>query len=172
MPYKEPTDIPRLPLVWEAWPLAERITAAGEYLKANPVILPWAGLAAVAVTMLEQPGKIVCNNVAGIMSQGETEPWGWRASVWQHHRPVGYCLAKEGLDPDGGGKPFLAFASTVDSLGFLIDRCWARGIYDGPSYAGSWFGAEPHSPAWDRAARDFHEVHARVKKEWDNADTA
>lgn len=147
MAYKTPVDIPQLPAAWTDWPLADRVTAAAKL----PVPY-WARLAAVAITLNEQPGKIPNGNCCGLMSFGTKMPWGWREKQWANVKPTGYALLKEGQT--GLLAPFLAFASPADSLRFLAERCEARGIYDGKTYARLWVGQNPVVPetaaAFDR----------------------
>ena len=118
-----------------------------------------AKLAAVAITLNEQPGKVYAKNCCGIMCQGLTLPWGWRGIEW-NPRPVGYALLREGATGDKA--PFLAFARVEDSLGFLVDRVTARSMYGPDNYALSWVGARPGTKTYAGAVSGFTAAYDKV----------
>lgn len=159
MSYRQPTDLPQVPATWQDWPLKNRVLAACKRTD-MPV---WARLAAVAITLVEQPGKIPVGNCCGIMSQGYKKPWGWRVAQWQRVEPVGYAMLKEGQG--GLVAPFLAFAKVEDSLNFLIDRCVSKGVYDGATYAEKWVGLTPGATAFASSALAFDNRFDRVLDE-------
>ena len=157
MSYAIPTDIPQVVVTWLEWPLAERLRAA--FLRDDAPV--WSRLAAVAISLNEQPGKIPNGNCCGIMSQGRTMPWGWREKHWQRVKPVGYALIREGQ----GGllAPFLAFAQPADSLSFLIDRVWTRRIWTGEDYAAEWVSINvPASDGFKSAAAAYERAYDKA----------
>lgn len=160
MAYREPTDRPQVPPAWSPWPLADRLRAAFVY-DAAPA---WARHAAVAITMVEQPGKIPNGNCCGLMSQGPRKPWGWRLAQWTDNTmPTGYALIREGLT--GLAAPFLAFDNPAKSLAFLIDRCVARGIFDGDTYARLWVGVKATDKQYADSVAAYTRQHDRVHAE-------
>ena len=88
MSYKIPIDLPKVPATWQDCPIEARLRAA--MLREDAPV--WARLSAVAITMNEQPGKIPVGNCCGLMCQGETRPWGWKAEHWTRVEPMGYAL--------------------------------------------------------------------------------
>jgi len=164
MAYRVPIDLLQKSAVRAGWPLAERIKAA---VKVRPGAPPWAKLAAVAITLNEQPREIWNGNCCGIMSQGTVRPWGWRDKHWTSDTtPNGYVLLKEGAT--GKFAPFLAFPEPDYSLAFLIDRCVARRIRDGESYARLWVGEKEHEEVIASLAGDFDRAYDRaVGALWD-----
>ena len=156
MSYAIPKDLPLVSATWEDWPLPERIRATLYRIDA-PV---WAKLSAVAIAMIEQPGKVPCGNCCGIMAQGNGEfPWGWKADTWKI-RPIGYVLLNEGQGIKGA--PFLAFARVDDSLSFLIDRCYGRKIRTGDEYASEWVGMDATNIRFEPTVKAYEAVYDRV----------
>ena len=149
MAYRIPTDLPLIAATAQDWPAVARIRAA---MAIRPNTSVRAKLAAVAITLNEQPGRVWAGNCCGIMCQGVTFPWGWRDIEW-HPRPVGYVLLREGAT--GERAPFLAFAKVEDSLAFLIDRVTARSMYGPDNYALSWVGARPGTKTYAGAVSGF-----------------
>jgi len=138
---------------WEKWLLAERITTAKE-------IGEVAGFGvnvqqcAVAVTMLEQPGKIPNGNAIGMMPFGKTEPWGWKAKTWTTVKPTGYALIREGA----GGKMgvFFKFGCRRESLHLMMELVKRRRMFSGAVYAQKWGGglaAKTMTAAFDATLR-------------------
>ena len=149
MSYRIPTDLPLVQAAVQDWPVEDRIRAAMAIREPAPIR---AKLAAVAITLNEQPGKVYAGNCCGIMCQGVAFPWGWQGIEWQP-RPIGYALLREGAT--GEGAPFLAFAKVEDSLGFLIDRVTSRSLYQADSYALSWVGARPGTKTYSEAVKGY-----------------
>lgn len=156
MAYRIPTDLPLIAATVMDWPAEARIRAV---MATRPQALFRAKIAAVAITLNEQPGKVYAGNCCGIMCQGLTFPWGWRGIEW-NSRPVGYALLREGAT--GVRAPFLAFACVEDSLGFLIDRVTARSMYQADDYALSWVGARPGTQTYSEAMRGFDAAYDRA----------
>lgn len=156
MAYKEPKDLPKVPVKWTDWSLKDRILAAKNYDAPER-----AKRVAVAISLIEQPTKIPCNNCAGIMAQGETKPWGWRCG-WKT-LPVGYAMIKEGQT--GKVAPFLAFAKPQDSLSFLIDRVVERKIETGEEYARRWVG-ETDNAKIKATAKLFDWAYRTILNQW------
>lgn len=164
MPYKEPVDLKKVPVQWTDWSLDQRIEAAKNYdaLEEKPAPEK-AKRVAVAISMVEQPNKIPCNNCAGIMSLGETHPWGWSCG-WRRP-PCGYAMIKEGQT--GNLAPFLAFDKPQDSLYFVIDRVVARNIETGVDYVGRWVGIKDvNNPKAREIIAEFEQVYAKVIDAW------
>ena len=124
---------------WVDWPLPERITAA-RALGETAGFSTQTQQCAVAVTMIEQPGKIPCGNAIGMMPFGKKEPWGWRAKTWANVKPVGYALIREGA----GGKMgvFFAFHRKELSLELMMEIVKRRRMYTGAVYAERWVATE------------------------------
>ncbi len=156
MAYCIPTDLPKLAPSWQPWPIEARIRAA----MARADVQVWASLAAVTISMVEQPGDVPVGNCCGIMSQGDEEPWGWH-SGWKV-KPIGYALLNEWQGIKGA--PFLAFAKVEDSLNFVIDRCQKRGINSGRIYAAAWVGLtrEDNPSHFDGVAAAYEVRHDAV----------
>ena len=149
MAYKIPTDLPQVPVTSiDRWPVEDRIKAAMT-LEPAPV---WAKLAAVAVSLNEQPGRIYVGNCCGIMCQALTEPWGFRHKHFEGCRPIGYALLREGQTHVMA--PFLAFAHVEDSLTFLLRRCQSATmpVYNGRTYAVNWVGINDVTSAGAKSA--------------------
>ena len=149
MAYRIPTDLPLVAATVQDWPAEARLRAA---MAARPQAPIRAKIAAVAITLNEQPGKVYAGNCCGIMCQGLTYPWGWRDIEW-NPRPVGYALLREGATGDKA--PFLAFARVEDSLGFLIDRVTSRSLYQADNYALSWVGARLGTKTYSEAVNGY-----------------
>lgn len=149
MAYRIPTDLPLVKATVQDWPAEERIRAAMAIRETTPIR---AKLAAVAITLNEQPGKVYAGNCCGIMCQGVAFPWGWRGIEW-NPRPIGCALLREGAT--GESAPFLAFARVEHSLGFLIDRVTSRSLYQADSYALSWVGARPGTKSYVEAVKGY-----------------
>lgn len=171
MAYVEPKDLIQLKPRWQPWPLSERVEAALQ-VTGFPTNVRQSAL---AITLVEQPGKIPNGNCCGIMSQGAYKPWGWTKQVMA---PVGYVMLKEGQT--GKMSPFLAFSSPAESLWVLIERVCPRRILSGNAYASykhtiagnqylGWVGLDPRDPKFGRSAKAFDVALAKVKKAWENS---
>jgi len=156
MSYVIPADLPQVPLTWQDWPLAARVEALPK--DQRPAA---AKLAAVAITLHEQPGRIPVSNCCGLMSWGRQFPWGWRRSQWLI-RPVGYALIREGQT--GIYAPFLAFTVPADSLAFLLGRVAGWSSPTAHNYAVKWVGAEPGTAGYRSAVAGFERWLRKVQE--------
>jgi|GEM_PF-3663853 len=162
MSYKAPTDLPqKVKDIWTPFPLDARIRCAIEDVRAYPL---WAKQAAVAITLIEQPGKVPVNNPAGIMAFAPTDGWGWSKAAWVRAavRPTCWANLTEGLS--GKLAPFLGFASVKDSMQFICQQCYEDGgdHYDGEAYALHWFGIAPGHAMWESSVALFDRTLAQV----------
>jgi len=138
---KTPVDLPEVNPEWRPWPITERIDwilnppdKLAEFKDLDEPVLTCS----IAITLCEQPGQIPNCNPAGIMPQGEIEPWGWSPYYWLRVTPKGYVILKEG--ETGQRKPFFAFHSLIDSCFFICQVVYNRKIYSGDEYAEKWAG--------------------------------
>jgi len=144
---------------WEEWPLPERITAARE-LGEKVGFTEQTQQCAVAVTLIEQPGKIPCGNAIGMMPWGARKPWGWRAKTWTNVQPTGYAMIREGA----GGRlgAFFKFGSKAESLHLVMELVKRRRMFTGAAYAEKWGGGvEP-----EKMSATFNAILRMVKVDW------
>jgi hypothetical protein len=168
MAYRIPIDLPLVDTQWQDWPISARLLTAAAI---RPAASIRTKLAAVAITLNEQPGKTPVNNCCGLMCQDDKYPWGWSGAGWGIDHPVGYALIREGAT--GKEAPFLAFAKVEDSLGFLIDRVTAREMFTADVYATRWVGVTPGSKAHREAVDGFNVAYTRVAMQpWPDEATA
>ncbi|WP_347246125.1 hypothetical protein [Thermogutta sp.] len=160
MRYKNPTDIPRLQIQWENVPLEDRLNKWAEYSRKYPGVEHIDWIVAVAISEVEQPGKIPSGNAVGLMPFAPAFPYGWKADVWVV-RPHGWTLLREGQT--GQTVPFLAFPHWADSIRVCAEIVKRRSIRTGEGYARRWVGLKlPGQVA--RTAREFDEVLQKIKE--------
>jgi len=130
-----PKGLPKLPIAWRPWSLADRIGAVkrlGDYTLAEQQ-------AAVAISMNEQPNRVLNGNSVGFMCWAAKYPYGWTSKVLESVQITGYTECPEGQSDRIGF--FLAFAKPEDSLLVLIRIVHSRDLTSAANYADRWVGA-------------------------------
>src|SRR5574343_490957 len=153
-----PTDLEKRDTVWthEVVGPKQRVIAA----KLAGLIAPY-GPVAVAISMIEQPGKVANENAVGLMPWKREFPWGWRIANWNDVRPDHYWTCGEGQSDKIG--VFFGFPRLADSLKFCANIARDREIVDGESYCRLWVGQKKPNKG---TVKSFNEVLEKINRLW------